>query len=83
MPQVRGQWMSLQRGETAAAIAALKIVLRLLDKGMLPLGTLRRVILKTDSEGLTRSVTDWYVPTFLTYLLPTPFYGSAILWDIL
>lgn len=51
--------MSFERGELSGAVAALRIVLRILEKAELPGAQLRSVIIKTDSETLARGVTDW------------------------
>lgn len=59
VPKINGQFMSLYRSELSAAIAALKIALYILENGMLPGGQLRNLIIKTDSETLTKGVTDW------------------------
>lgn len=55
--------MSLERGELAAAVAALKAVLLILHKGgILPSDKrLRNVIIKSHSEDLVRGITERYV----------------------
>lgn len=58
-----GNFLSLQRGDVTGAVVALKTVVHMLEKGMLPFGELRRVIFKTDSEyvalGCTERMGTW------------------------
>lgn len=62
--KVEGQWMSLHRGELAGAVAAMRIVLKVMEKGM-SVHPLRKVIVKTDSEYLAKGITDWYVYMYI------------------
>lgn len=64
VPNVKGQWMSFERGECKAAVVALSSVLQMLDNtgGFLPSGRkLHTVTVKTASEDVAKTVTDRYV----------------------
>lgn len=59
-----GTFLSLQRGALTGAIVALKTVVHMLEKGLLPFGPpLSRVVIKTDSEyvalGCTERMSIW------------------------
>ncbi|KAG8169450.1 hypothetical protein KVR01_000195 [Diaporthe batatas] len=59
-----GAFLSLQRGALAGAVAALRTVVRMLEKGLVPCGgAVGRVIVKTDSEyvalGCTERIGGW------------------------
>lgn len=59
--KVPGQWISLQRGELAGAVAAMEVVMKILDRGSATDKPLRRVVVKTDSEYVVKGITDRFV----------------------
>ncbi|ROW03043.1 hypothetical protein VMCG_05709 [Cytospora schulzeri] len=54
-----GAFQSRQRGEITGATAALRTVTRILEKDLTGRGPMSRVIIKTDSEYLTKGATEW------------------------
>ncbi|KAK2599644.1 hypothetical protein N8I77_011380 [Diaporthe amygdali] len=53
-----GTFQSLHRGELWGVVAALQTVVRILEKGLVKYGPLRRVIIKTDSEYIAKGGTE-------------------------
>lgn len=50
-----GAFQSRERGELSGVIAALRAVVRILERGLTCRGPVRRVIIKTDSEYVVRA----------------------------